>query len=247
MNQDTSLVHLVDGEPRVSTMTIAEKTGNQHASVIRLVRDNLSDFQAFGGVGFEIAPFETAGGVQRREVAQLNEQQGTLLITYLRNTPEVRELKIALVAEFYAMRQLLTAPAVELTEQEIVHRALQITSRQVKALEAKVAEDAPKVDAYESFMDADGTMSVGAVAKMLGRSQNKLFDDLRGAGVLIPKGHMRNTPYQQYTKHFRVTPYSYERRDGTIGCSYTTTVLPSGVDFIRRKLGIPHMQLEVTP
>lgn len=132
----------------------------------------------------------------------------------------------------------------ELTEDEIVHQALQIQTRKVRALEAKVAEDAPKVDAYESFMDADGTYSIGRVAKMLGRSQNKLFDDLRGAGVLITKGHMHNTPYQQYMHHFRVTPYSYERRDGTMGCSYTTTVQPSGVDFIRRKLGIPHAQME---
>ena len=138
-------------------------------------------------------------------------------------------------------------PVQELTEDEIVHQALQIQTRKVKELEAKVIEDAPKVDAYESFMDADGTESIGNVAKMLGLSQNKLFDRLRNAGILIAKGHMRNTPYQQYMHHFRVTPYSYERRDGTMGCSYTTTVQPSGVDFIRRKLCIPHVQMAVTP
>lgn len=130
------------------------------------------------------------------------------------------------------------APVPELSEDEIVHRALQITSAKVTMLEAKVAEDAPKVDAYDSFMEADGTYSIGRVAKMLGRSQNKLFADLRNERVLIAKGHMHNTPYQQYMHHFQVTPYSYERRDGSIGCSYTTTVQPSGVEFIRRRLGV---------
>jgi len=127
---------------------------------------------------------------------------------------------------------------VALTDEQIVAQALQITTRRVEALEAKVAEDAPKVDAYDAFMDADGTYSVGNVAKMLGLSQNKLFDSLRNCGVMIAKGAMRNTPYQQYMHHFTVKAYEFERSDGTRGTSYTTRVQPSGVDFIRRKLGM---------
>ena len=96
----------------------------------------------------------------------------------------------------------------------------------------------PKADAYTAFMDADGTLSVGSVAKMLGLSQNKLFALLRNHEIFISKGHMRNTPYQKYMHHFTVSAYSYERKDGTAGASYTTRVQPSGVEFIRRKLSI---------
>lgn len=67
-SQDTSLVRLVDGEPVTDTLIVADRTGNQHASVIRLVRDNLRDFEQFGRVGFEIAPFATAGGTQSRKL-----------------------------------------------------------------------------------------------------------------------------------------------------------------------------------
>src|SRR5699024_1860171 len=94
----------------------------------------------------------------------------------------------------------------------------------------------PKAEAYDSFMDSDGTYSVGNVAKMLGTSQNRLFTELRNHGVLISKGHMRNTPYQQYMHHFAVKAYSFTRSDGNEGTSYTTRVQPSGVDFIRKKL-----------
>ena len=109
-----------------------------------------------------------------------------------------------------------------------------------RAEEAETALEAakPKVEAYDAFMDADGTYSVGAVAKMLGLSQNKLFDRLRNEGVLIAKGAMRNTPYQAYMHHFTVKAYDFERSNGDRGTSYTTRVQPSGVDFIRRKLGI---------
>lgn len=119
--------------------------------------------------------------------------------------------------------------------------ALRAHAREVEAREAmesyaKTLE--PKADAYTAFMDADGTLSVGSVAKMLGLSQNKLFALLRNHEIFISKGHMRNTPYQKYMHHFTVSAYSYERKDGTAGASYTTRVQPSGVEFIRRKLSI---------
>ena len=38
-------------------------------------------------------PSETAGGVQRREVAVLNEEHATLLMTHMRNSEVVRDLK----------------------------------------------------------------------------------------------------------------------------------------------------------
>lgn len=192
MKQDIKLVSVIDGEPRVSTQTISDRTGNQHASVIRLVRDNLSDLEAFGGVGFEIAPFQTAGGVQRREIAQLNEQQGTLLITFLRNTAEVRELKVALVREFYEMKQAIAGAAPALTEDEIVLQALQITNRKVKALEAKVAEDAPKVDYIDTFVADDDTLKFRTVAADLGIGEMELRN------LLIRKGWI----YKEHSKRW---------------------------------------------
>lgn len=107
-----------------------------------------------------------------------------------------------------------------------------------KQLEEQASELAPKAQAYDAFIEAEGTYSVGSVAKMFGLSQNKLFQMLRNAGILIPKGHMRNTPYQRYMKYFEVKAYAYQRGNGTDGVSYTTRVQPSGIDFIHTKLGL---------
>lgn len=111
-------------------------------------------------------------------------------------------------------------------------------AKRAEQAEHELEEARPKVEAYDAFIDADGTYAVGAVAKMLGLSQNKLFDRLRNAGVLIAKGSMRNTPYQQYMHHFTVKATDFERSNGDRGTSYTTRVQPSGVDFVRRKLDI---------
>ena len=131
------------------------------------------------------------------------------------------------------------APAFDpntITRAEILQMALNAETERL-ALEAKNAELEPKADAYDQFMDATGKYAVGAVAKMLGTGQNRLFQELRNRGVFIAKGAMRNTPRQEHMHHFEVIPHDYEKKDGTSGTSYTTYVQPSGIDFIRKKLG----------
>lgn len=125
-----------------------------------------------------------------------------------------------------------------LTEDEIVHQALAITARKVEALEARNQELEPKAEAYESFIEADGKYSVGEVAKMLGMGQNKLFRELRNAKILIAKGHLYNTPYQQYMHHFEVKARTIVHTNGQETVKHTTYVQPSGIDFIAKKLNV---------
>jgi phage regulator Rha-like protein len=96
-----------DDEPVTTTAIIAFETRNEHASVIALVRKYQKDLEEFGRVRFEIEPFATNGGTQHREIAILNEQQSTLLLTYMRNSDIVRAFKKRLVKAFYEMRRLL--------------------------------------------------------------------------------------------------------------------------------------------
>ncbi|WP_254493118.1 Rha family transcriptional regulator [Bartonella sp. B1099] len=91
-----------------TSLAIATGVGNSHATVIRLVRKNIKDFEEFGRVGFEIVPFKTKGGWQKREVAILNESQATLLMTYMRNNDTVRAFKKALVKAFYELKSQST-------------------------------------------------------------------------------------------------------------------------------------------
>ena len=51
LNQN--LVEEKNGELLVSSITIAENVGYEHNSVIRLIRDNIKDFNEFGTLGFE--------------------------------------------------------------------------------------------------------------------------------------------------------------------------------------------------
>lgn len=99
----------IDGDVAVTTtLAIAEGTENEHASVIALVRRYQADLEEFGHVDFKSEMVSRPqGGGAPREMALLNEQQSTLLLTYMRNTDIVRKFKKALVREFYNMAQHL--------------------------------------------------------------------------------------------------------------------------------------------
>lgn len=107
--QESGLVFLDAGrkEPYTTDEVIAECAGVQRPTVTRLIRNRQNDLEEFGRLGFEIRTLQTKGGVQEVKIYHLNEQQATLLITYLRNTKAVTAFKKALVREFYAMREEL--------------------------------------------------------------------------------------------------------------------------------------------
>lgn len=89
-----------------TSATIADGVKRDHDTIIKLIDRNKDDLEEFGKVGFEIrAGYNNA----KVRVAILNEQQTTLLITYMRNNDVVRAFKKRLVAEFFRMRGALAA------------------------------------------------------------------------------------------------------------------------------------------
>lgn len=89
-------------EPYTTSEIVAECAGVQHHTVTRLLRNHKERFEAFGFYGFEIHKLDGKG--RPKKVYHLNEQQATLLITYLDNTPQVVKFKTNLVKAFFEMR-----------------------------------------------------------------------------------------------------------------------------------------------
>ncbi|WP_105179336.1 Rha family transcriptional regulator [Streptococcus suis] len=89
-------------EPYTTSEIIAECVEVQHHTITRLIREHKVDFEALGKVGFQIQAMDSG---QHSKNYILNEQQATLLITYLKNTEPVREFKKNLVKAFFELRQ----------------------------------------------------------------------------------------------------------------------------------------------
>ena len=103
----SAIVFARDGQARTTSILIAQGVGVQHKNLLAVIRNYQNDFEAFGRVAFEMQAFETNGGIQKREIAILNEQQATLLVTYCKNTEIVRKFKVALVKAFCELREQL--------------------------------------------------------------------------------------------------------------------------------------------
>jgi len=101
------LVFLKSNTPVTTSLIIAERTGNQHESVIRLITEHKAQFERWGQIEFSDLKSGNLQGGRPTKVAYLNEQQATFLITLLRNNEVVLNFKAELVDRFYKMREML--------------------------------------------------------------------------------------------------------------------------------------------
>ena len=93
-------------EPYTTSAIIAECAEVKHDTVQSLIRNHQEDFESYGIIGFEIRKLDGRG--RPMKIYCLNEQQATLLITYLKNTGPVRKFKMNLVKAFFEMREELS-------------------------------------------------------------------------------------------------------------------------------------------
>ncbi|MGB3750449.1 MAG: Rha family transcriptional regulator, partial [Arcobacteraceae bacterium] len=147
-----NLIQIVNSEARVSHRIIADGTNNKQDNINQLINKHLSDFQEFGEVEVQLSKVQTPGGVQKQKTFMLNEQQATLLMTYLRNSEIVRRFKIRLVKEFYALKES-TQPS----HHQILGYKSQLSqhSKKIKSLEARVLLLNEEIDQAPKFKPRD--------------------------------------------------------------------------------------------
>jgi len=99
-----------NGAPCTTSLAIAVGVGNDHASVIKLIRRYRSHLEKSGLIRFEIQPKpqgQRGGG--DTEYALLDEQQATTLMSLMSNSDPVVEFKVRLVDAFFRMKHQLQA------------------------------------------------------------------------------------------------------------------------------------------
>ena len=92
-------------EPYTLSSIVAGCTGLQHHTITKTIRKHQARFEQFGKVGFKIQAMESG---QNTKDYILNEQQATLLVTFLKNTEQVANFKTNLVKAFCEMREELS-------------------------------------------------------------------------------------------------------------------------------------------
>lgn len=155
----------LDAEPFTTSETVAEGTNVQHHTITRLIQKYEDDFKEFGRLDFKSTG--TLGKADFKKIYHLNEQQATLLITYMQNTPIVRKFKKALTKQFYSMRD-------ELMKRKITRmKAIEARNRLTDAV--NLLPDSPhKHMKYKHYTDL--------VYKILFEKNTKQLKEQYGAG-----------------------------------------------------------------
>ena len=187
----SNLVYLTPNteEPFTTSEVIAECAGVKRDTVQKLVQRHEKDLREFGRVGFEIRTLQTRGGQQMAKVYHLNEQQATLLLTFLRNTPVVIEFKKELVRQFFAMRkELMNIKAIK-AERKPLRTSM---TDAIKAL-----PDSPhKQFKYSQYTDLAYTAALGRTARQLrkerGADKGATASDYMNADELAAVASMEN-------------------------------------------------------
>lgn len=197
-------MHGLNEEPYTTDKIIAECSKNQLDNVKHLIRNHKRDFEEFGVLGFEIRKLNGRGRPQK--TYHLNEQQATLLITYLDNTPEVNQFKKNLVHEFYRMRKELNQRqinrAIEKPQRKslmdavkewssankwsyrnmtqlLLKRATGLTAQQIKKQRhVKIALDGLTLKEQERYKQLEN-IAIGLVGL------NKTWDEIKGVLLLV--------------------------------------------------------------
>lgn len=155
----------IDSVPFTTSEIIAEFAGVKHHAIRQLITKHESDFKEFGVLAFEMRkpPAGSKGG-RPETIYHLNEEQATLLMTYLKNTAQVRAFKKELVRQFYAMRKELTSRQAYRAELKPIRRELTDVIQQ--------ADDGKW--AYKKYTDLAYKSSIGKNAAQLRKERGAL-------------------------------------------------------------------------
>lgn len=224
----------LDGKPAVVVSDIGTILGYRDAnSAARVLRDRQKGY----------TNVRTPGGMQRMLVTTIEGFNRLIIKSNASNADQVQDWLTDEVMP--SIQKTGSYGAQSLSEEEIVHQALAITSRKVKELEAKVEADAPKVLFAESVATSAGSILVAQLGTILNQNgvdigEKRLFERLRSEGFLCKGGSDHNRPTQRAMDMglFEVIERTYQSSEGLPRLSITPKVTGKGqVYFINRYTG----------
>ncbi len=212
---------LIDDEPWFVAKDVCDvlEIGNSRMAVSRLEEDCVSTTDVTDALG------------RARETSIVSEP-GLYDLVFLSRKPEARSFRKWVTGTVLPqLRKTGSYSVKQLTRSDLARMVLE-SEAQLEQANQKITRLLPMAESYRKFLDADGTLKMGAVAQILGVGRQTLFDWLRMCRVL----QSDRRPYATHQHWFTVKATSFERNSGASGVSYTVQLKPEGLEPMRELL-----------
>ena len=153
------LVKVIKNEAFTDSMVVSQGTGNEHESVVALIKKYEMRFRRLGA--FEFTDLKSGKRGRPTRIYLLNEPQATLLITFLDNTEIVVDFKLELVQQFYQMKKLL------IQRQSIQWQQTRLAAKNTRKLETE------EIKELVQYAQAQGSKSAEKYYLALSKLANK--------------------------------------------------------------------------
>lgn len=150
----------IDAVPFTTSKVVADLTGVSHRYVKKQITQRANELKQFGLL---VAHATESTGGRPEEIICLNEEQATLLITFMKNTPVVIAFKTELVRQFFAMREELMKRRGYRAELKPIRHDMTDT--------IQICEPDNKW-AYKQYTDLAYKMAIGKSAAQLRKERN---------------------------------------------------------------------------
>lgn len=233
---EVRVLHGDDGEPRWVAADVAEILG--YSATAAMTRSLEEDEKG-------VQNLHTPGGVQELTVIT---ESGLYAAVLKSRRPEAVDFRRWVTGEVLPQIRKTGSYSAPLSDDEIVHRALQLTYRKVQELEAKVQEDAPKVAYHDEFVADEDLIQFRTLANQLEVGEKHLRQVLMARGWIYRRDYRRwsnkknglVTEYQwravaDKKRYFRLIPaHDAPRLAGEV--RQTLKVTPAGAVAIERAM-----------
>lgn len=234
-----------EGQKVILAKTVAEIHEMEVKHINELINNNIDEFEfgvdildLKGSECFKVVTTDLGIKVSNRtKNFYLLSEQGYMTLVMLMRTDKAKEIRKQLRREYFAMREIIQSSE-QLKAQLLLNiykggQAGIIASKQLTEMEVgeataplidTIEKQAPKVKAYDKYMDSDGLYSTTNVAKMLGFKRSDVFKFLRYKGFVF-KNKVEATVKGITSGYFKqvVTPQGYSNMK----------VTPAGIEYIR--------------
>jgi phage regulator Rha-like protein len=156
-----------------TSLIIAEQTKNTVHSVRELIKKYKNDLEEFGVLSFEMRkPNKNSKGGRPQEIYYLNEEQTTLLLTFMRNSDIVIKFKKKLVKEFYKMKKSLNEAYVRKQNEE--WKKLRVDSKYTRKNQTDI------IKKFVEYATDQGSKSAFRYYSNISKMENKALFFLQG-------------------------------------------------------------------